>query len=94
MSRDVQVRRGPRTWQWQTVPGAGMAPRPMDRERGLPQVATLRGVPDGVGLGDVMRQMDRTAWVPGSEALTELHWEALGLGRVVFADGQGGRVGA
>lgn len=99
MPKDVQVKRGAFTWQWQTVPGAFHRPQAMQKVtegdgyawKGM-QVATLRGVPDGMSYTAIMFALDRAMWVPGSEKLTELHWSTAENGRVQFLDAQGNRV--
>ena len=101
MPKKVQIKRGPLTWQWQTVPSAWMKPPPMKRDgydgdhahRGLePQVATLHGVPDHLDFGSIMQALDGACWIPGSEKFTELHWSVTENGRVQFLDAQGQRV--
>jgi hypothetical protein len=81
VSRDVQVRRGPWTLQWVTVPQGHLQVRPLDLPAKRPQVAWLRGVPDGLTNGDVMRRLER-AITFGAEARTEIFWSEIEAGGV------------
>ena len=76
--------RGPLTYQWRPCHVHGAKPRPMNPDRMTNQLAVVTGVPEGTTPGDLMRLMNQTIWIPGlSEALTEIRFEDLGLGKVL-----------
>lgn len=80
---EMTMQRGPFTFQWRPCVIAGWQPRPMDRERNMPQVVTVTGIPEGTTSLQVMHQMERTSWGPRTTALTAVAWADLGLGKLI-----------
>lgn len=82
--KTVLMSRGPLTYQWRPCLAHGAKPRPMDYDRTVNQLAHVTGVPDELGNGALMRLMAQTLWAPGSEVLTEIRFEQLGLGKGIL----------